>query len=161
MTTDRPPPMATPRVAAGALFFDANGKMLLVRPSYKPYWDIPGGYVEPVESPKQACRREIREELGLDSFVTQLLVIDWAPNPGEGDKLLFVFDAGLLADADRNRIQLDPAELIEHRFFAEVEASELLIPRFSRRISAALTARRRGIPAYLENGPVPELSLTS
>ena len=57
--------MATPRVAAGALFSDESGRVLLVKPTYKKTWDIPGGYVEPGESPRAACIREIREELGL------------------------------------------------------------------------------------------------
>jgi len=37
---------ATPRVAAGALFFGDQGRVLLVHPTYKDTWDIPGGYVE-------------------------------------------------------------------------------------------------------------------
>ena len=57
---------ATPRVAAGALFFDDAGRVLLVHPTYKDTWDIPGGYVERGESPAAACRRELQEELGLD-----------------------------------------------------------------------------------------------
>jgi len=35
--------MATPRVAAGVLFRDAQGRVLLVKPTYKDGWDIPGG----------------------------------------------------------------------------------------------------------------------
>src|SRR4051794_34297997 len=60
-----PPPMATPRVAAGALIRDVEGRILLVKPTYKDGWDIPGGYVEPGESPADACNREIAEEIGL------------------------------------------------------------------------------------------------
>jgi ADP-ribose pyrophosphatase YjhB (NUDIX family) len=79
---------ATPRVAAGALFFDDAGRVLLVHPTYKDTWDIPGGYVERGESPAAACRRELQEELGLDRKPVRLLAVDWAPNEGEGDKLL-------------------------------------------------------------------------
>lgn len=57
--------MARPRVAAGALFLDAAGRVLLVRPTYKRHWDITGGYVGPGESPRAACIREIHEELGI------------------------------------------------------------------------------------------------
>src|SRR2546427_4897446 len=60
------PPMATPRIAAGVLFRDPDGRVLLVKPTYKAGWDIPGGYVEPGESPKQAALREVREELGIE-----------------------------------------------------------------------------------------------
>ena len=51
------------RVAAGALFSDDDGRILMVRPSYQPAWEIPGGFVEAGESPAQACVREVAEEL--------------------------------------------------------------------------------------------------
>lgn len=88
--------MARPRMAAGALFFDASDRLLLVEPSYKDYQDIPGGYVEQGESPREACVREVREELGIEPSIGRLLVVDWAPNPGEGDKVLYLFDGGRL-----------------------------------------------------------------
>ncbi|MCF3105616.1 NUDIX domain-containing protein [Streptomyces roseoverticillatus] len=51
-------------MAAGALFFNDKGHVLLVRPSYKPKWEIPGGYIEEGESPLAACRREVEEGRG-------------------------------------------------------------------------------------------------
>jgi hypothetical protein len=38
-------------MAAGILFRDDRGRVLLVEPSYKPNWEIPGGVVEADESP--------------------------------------------------------------------------------------------------------------
>src|SRR5438477_3570465 len=90
--------MARPLVAAGALFTDAAERILMVRPTYKKHWDIPGGYVEPGESPRAACEREVREELGLTVQVGPLLVVDWAPAEDEGDKILYIFDAGRMTD---------------------------------------------------------------
>lgn len=84
--------MARPRMAAGALFFDEADRVLLVEPSNKDYLDVPGGYVEEGESPRQACVREVQEELGIAPHIGRLLVVDWAPNPGEGDKVLYLFD---------------------------------------------------------------------
>jgi ADP-ribose pyrophosphatase YjhB (NUDIX family) len=43
--------MARPRVAAGLLIRDDTGRVLLVKPTHKDGWDIPGGYVEPGETP--------------------------------------------------------------------------------------------------------------
>ena len=54
------------RVAAGALCQDAAGRVLLVEPTYKDVWELPGGMVEADESPLAACRRELREELGIE-----------------------------------------------------------------------------------------------
>jgi ADP-ribose pyrophosphatase YjhB (NUDIX family) len=90
--------MATPWMAAGVLFRDERGRVLLVKPSYKAGWEIPGGYVEPGESPKQAASREVREELGVQPPIGRLLVVDGAPHPDEGDKVLFIFDGGELGN---------------------------------------------------------------
>lgn len=144
--------MATPRVAAGALFVDAAGRVLTVRPSYKDFWDIPGGYVEPGESPRSACLREVREELGLTPTVGTPLVVDWAPADGEGDKLLFVFDGGTLTDEQLSQIKLNPTELDEWRFVDPAELDNLMPGRLSRRIRTALTARSEQRSVYAEHG---------
>jgi 8-oxo-dGTP diphosphatase len=151
--------MATPRVAAGAIFFDEHGCVLLVRPAYKPHWDIPGGYVEPRETPLEACQREIQEELGIKPLIGRLLVVDWAPNPGEGDKILLVFDAGVLNATDQTRIRLDPTEISEFQFCSPDDFDQVLVPRLARRVRAACAARMRSNFAYLEHGsPQPSTS---
>lgn len=148
--TDPSDSFATPRVAAGALFIDDRGRVLLVHPTYKDTWDIPGGYVERGESPAAACRREIAEELGLDRPVVRMLGIDWAPNGNEGDKLLFLFDCGTLGD-DAQRIQLSGNELDDWRWVSLDELDNLVIPRISRRIRAVGAEGAEGV-AYLEHG---------
>src|SRR5215203_5949595 len=125
--------MATPRVTAGALFLDEHNRVLLVEPTYKPYWDIPGGYVEPGESPLAACAREVREELGIAPPIGPLLVVDWAPVESEGDKVLFVFAGGTLSPDQLAAIRLDPDELRSHAFHDLAGADAILIPRLARR----------------------------
>jgi 8-oxo-dGTP pyrophosphatase MutT (NUDIX family) len=75
--------LARKRMAAGALFRDEDGRVLLVNPTYKPTWDLPGGAVEKEESPHAACRREVAEELGLDRVPGRVLVVDWVPSRPE------------------------------------------------------------------------------
>jgi 8-oxo-dGTP diphosphatase len=147
--------MATPRVAAGALFFDEAGRVLLVKPAYKEGWDIPGGYVEPGESPRAACIREIQEELDLSAAVGNHLVVDWAPAEAEGDKMLFIFDAGTLVDEARSRINFRDGELTEWRFVASEDLDDYMTVRLSRRIRTAIVAKDRGIPLYAEYGTEP------
>jgi 8-oxo-dGTP pyrophosphatase MutT (NUDIX family) len=142
-------------MAAGALFFDETDRVLLVEPSYKDYLDIPGGYVERGESPLQTCVREVREELGIEPSIGRLLAVDWAPNPGEGDKVLYLFDGGTLGEQDRVRIQPQAEELQGYGFHRVQELPELTIPRLARRITAAVEARSSGSVAYLEHGRVP------
>ncbi|MGI5470265.1 NUDIX domain-containing protein [Streptomyces sp. CA-132043] len=151
--------MAHPRMAAGALFFDDADRVLLVEPSYKDYRDIPGGYVEQGESPRQACVREVHEELGIKPHIGRLLVVDWAPNPGEGDKILYLFDGGRLSTDHRHQITLQADELCGYDFHDAEELSGLSIPRLVRRITAGIQARANGLTAYLEHGERPGTDL--
>jgi len=151
--------MATPRVSAGALFVDEYDRVLLVEPTYKSYWDIPGGYVEPGESPLAACGREVREELGIEPPIGPLLVIDWAPAEKEGDKLLFVFAGGALNADQLAAIRLQTDELRSYDFRDIAGADAILIPRLARRLAAALDAYRTGQTCYLEHGGTPAAPL--
>jgi 8-oxo-dGTP diphosphatase len=139
---------ATPRVAAGALFFDDAGRVLLVHPTYKDTWDIPGGYVERGESPAAACRRELQEELGLDRKPVRLLAVDWAPSESEGDKLLFLFDCGDLGP-DADRITLDSHELDRWMWVELPELDRYVIARIAKRVRATLDGNGS---KYLEHG---------
>jgi ADP-ribose pyrophosphatase YjhB (NUDIX family) len=145
--------LRTPRIAAGALFIDDAERVLLVQPAYKAHWDIPGGYVEPGESPLVACQREVQEELGFEPDLGPLLVVDWAPNEGEGDKILFVYDGGgMTSDDAKDRLQLNTGELTDWAFYHPYEASSLLTPRLARRLTVAVEARRTGQFVYAEHG---------
>lgn len=141
---------ATPRIAAGALFVDGD-RVLLVRKTYGNRWDIPGGYVDRDESPADACRRELLEELNLDRPPVKLLVQDWAPNEKEGDKILYVFDCGKLGD-DEQRITLDGEELDRWEWVPVDQLSEYVIPRLERRLTRAHAATRDNTTLYLEHG---------
>lgn len=149
---DDPDDWSRPRVAAGVLFFDPDGRVLVVKPTYKDAWDVPGGYVNANETPREAAVREVKEELGLDVALGPALVVDWAPHPAEGDKVLFLFDGGTLDTAAAGNIRLAPDELSEFRFTDRAAVADLLIERLARRVTAAATARDRGTTAYLERG---------
>ncbi|MEV1118859.1 NUDIX domain-containing protein [Actinosynnema sp. NPDC049800] len=94
---------ATLRMAAGALFVDNQDRILLVHKTYSNSWDIPG-LRRRRRVPAAACRRELREELGLDREPQRLLVVDWAPNDGEGDKVLWLLECGPLDDEQRIKL---------------------------------------------------------
>jgi 8-oxo-dGTP pyrophosphatase MutT (NUDIX family) len=149
---DDPLDRSRPYVAAGVLFFDDAGRILLVQPTYKDYWDIPGGYVEIGETPAQTAAREVREELGIETTIGPLLVVDWAPHPDEGDKLLFIFDGGTLTADQLDRIRLQADELASYRFRDPAKAAALLIPRLDRRVAAAIDAHQANRTTYLECG---------
>ncbi len=51
------------RVGSGVAIVDQEMRVLLVEPTYKETWEVPGGMVELDESPREAARRECFEEL--------------------------------------------------------------------------------------------------
>ena len=149
-------PFVLPRVpaSAGALIFDDDGRLLVVNPTYKAHWTIPGGIMEADgETPWEACRREVREEVGLLVEHGRLVAVDFLrPRPSKPGGLRFLFDCGILPDATLRSIVLQSEELSEQRLVEPAEALRLLSGPLRRRVSAALPARTRNECVYLEDG---------
>jgi len=143
--------LPTKHVAAGWLFRDTAGRVLLVEPAYKDNWERPGGGVESNESPRTAAQRELREELGLDRQPGSLLCVDWRPAVGgtRGDALRFVFDGGLIDEDTAASVVLDPSELLSWKFVDAEDLEAYLIPTMARRIRACCGATST---IYLEDG---------
>jgi 8-oxo-dGTP diphosphatase len=142
-----------PRVpaSAGALIFDVGCRLLILKPNYKKGWTIPGGQIDSDgESPWEACRRETREECGLEVARGRLVCVDFRrPRPNRPGGLRFLFDCGTFSDSELQAIRLQPEEIDEHRLVDLDEASELLSGPIRRRVAAAVGADRC---VYLEDG---------
>ena len=142
-------------MAAGALLFDARGHLLLVKPTYRDHWSIPGGVIEEGESPRSGCAREVREEIGLDVTPGPMLVVDYpsvSSAPTGRETVQFLFEGGELSAQQIAAIKLPPAELSAFRFVPVEEAPALLRPRLARRLPHALRAREGGGAVYVEDG---------
>lgn len=152
---------ARKRVAADVLVRDSAGRVLLVNPTYKPGWDLPGGMAEANEPPEEAATRELLEELGLKIAVRGLLVVDWvAPHGPWDDQIAFIFDAGTLSQDQADGLYPRDGELAEAAFVGLDEARARLGVRVRRRFTAAVTALgverclylRDGVPTVWGNG---------
>ena len=142
-------------VSAGALIFDRAGRLLILKPTYKTGWTIPGGVMEADgETPWEACRREVREECGIEVRRGRLACMDFRrPKPGRAGGVRFLFDCGRIGDEALAGIVVQPEEVSEYRLAALPDALGLLRGPIRRRVRAA-TGRKRLV--YLENGrPVP------
>jgi 8-oxo-dGTP diphosphatase len=138
-------------VSAGALIFDRAGRLLILKPTYKSGWTIPGGVMEADgETPWEACRREVREECGLEVSDGRLAAMDFRrPRPGRPGGIRFLFDCGAVSGKRLAGIVIQPEEVSQYRIVALPEALPLLRPPIRRRVRAASSGR--GV-VYLEEG---------
>ena len=67
--------------AVACLIINSSGELLITRRAIEPFkgmLDLPGGFVEPMETAEEAVKREIKEELNLD--VTKMTYLVSFPN---------------------------------------------------------------------------------
>nr|WP_238345546.1 NUDIX hydrolase [Actinopolymorpha cephalotaxi] len=157
--------------AHGAVFFDVNGRLLVVKATYGANpWGIPGGVAEADETPRTTVRREVEEEIGLRTEPGALLVVAWQPSrrrnlterqraAGWSERFLdgvqLVFDGGVLTPDDIAAITLDPSEMEDYAFLPLDQAVERLDSLHARWVVAAAEARETGRVVYLEDGRPP------
>ena len=108
------------------------------------------------ETPWEACRREVREECGIDVRQGRLACMDFRrPGPDRPGGIRFLFDCGDVGDESLAAIVIQPEEVSGYRLAAPPDALPLLRGPIRRRVRAALAGRAL---VYLEDGrPVPGL----
>lgn len=150
------------RMAAGALFVDDAGRILIVKPGYRAEWLVPGGVVEQDESPRTACLREVREELGLETEADRLLCVEYeSADESHGECLKFIFFGGVLSAAQVQAIRVDRSEIEEFRLVSPDEAMAKLDVRLARRLTLALRALAQDRTVYAEDGAEPTPDATT
>jgi ADP-ribose pyrophosphatase YjhB (NUDIX family) len=152
-------PLPAIPVSAGALIFDQAGRLLILKPTYKSGWTIPGGVMEADgETPWDACRREVREECAIEVHRGRLACMDFRRSRSGGPGgIRFLFDCGQVGEQALAGLVLQPEEISEYRLAALPDALGLLRYPIRRRVRAASRSR---VTVYLENGrPVPGIRL--
>jgi 8-oxo-dGTP diphosphatase len=137
-------------LASGVLVWDEDGRLLMVKTHNRSTLILPGGLVEPGESPAVAGHREVLEEVGLNVSVGRLLAVQHLEAEGEKpSSVQFVFDSKpvvglpvltLQQDEIADALWLDPAEAVA-RHGAGGQA----------RLRAALSAHLGGPVAFLDS----------
>ena len=143
------------RLIAHVLLRDLQGRVLLCETQFKPDWELPGGIVEPYETPRQGAIREVTEELGITLAVGRLLVVDWMPPYlGWDDAIEMIFDGGLVGEGDLAAWSLQPTEIKRVALVDLDTAAGLVTPIAHRRLVLAATLGPDEM-AYTEDGRTP------
>lgn len=127
---------------------DDDGRVLLARHVETGVWGLPGGGVEPGETPADAAVREFWEETGVLVRLTRLIGVfgsaEHIVQYRNGDRTSYVaatFEARAVAGA----LRVDASELLEARFVSEGDTPSLELARWMPEI---LTALFRGGPQF-------------
>lgn len=146
------------RVIAQGLVRDGQGRVLLCELTYKSDWDLPGGVVDPHESPRHALEREVSEELGLGLRAGRLLAVNWMPPYRQwDDAVLFVFDLGTVPDLVETA-RLETSELAGVHWVGTADLGTHLAPYAARHLTTILGAGASGGTLFLEDGSLVDAS---
>ena len=99
-----------PAVTAYAFVRDRDGRYLVLQRAVEPFrgqWDLPGGFVEPGETPADAIRRELAEETGL-AIATERILGAFSSQYGDGGR--WTVDVGFEARVVGGTFRLDATE---------------------------------------------------
>lgn len=145
------------RSISQALIRNEAGQVLLCELTYKAFWDLPGGVVDPGESPAAAVLRELQEELQVEGRIVSLPVIAWlTPWRGWDDAVLTVFDVRVPAE-QVERARLEPRE-IQAVHWADLEVVRTRCAPYTAQIieEAIAAVDDAAGTVYLEGGTRPQ-----
>jgi len=107
----------------------SDGKVLVVKPTYKPTWQLPGGVVEAGENPKAAAKRELQEETSIVCSEIELKLVDLVFRADQ-DVLLLLYELLPTQDSEQNII-VQAAELEMYEWIAPQDAPARLPEYYS------------------------------
>lgn len=107
-----------------AVIIEQDGRLLLLQRAHQPWvgsWMIPAGYVEADEDPKDAAKREVREETGLEVELGDLFHVYYFDDDPRGNGVAFVYRAIQVS----GNLQIN-SEATDARYFAPDEIPSYL-----------------------------------
>ena len=123
-----------PEPTVGALIVDQQGKILLAR-SHKWFdkYTLPGGHIEVGESMADAVRREVKEEVGLDVEVVEMLLVQEAIFAPEFYKKKHFIFIDFYCKSKDQQVKLDQNEIQDYIWVYPGAAYNLKLDSFTRK----------------------------
>jgi len=123
-----------PEPTVGALIVNQQGKILLTK-SHKWFnkYTLPGGHIEVGETMKEAAAREVKEEVGLDVEVAEMLLMQEAIFTVEFWKRKHFIFFDFLCESKDQQVKLDGRELQEYVWEYPGEAFRLNLDSFTKK----------------------------
>ncbi|HEX9674591.1 MAG TPA: NUDIX domain-containing protein [Anaerolineales bacterium] len=122
-----------PEPIVGALVFNAEGKLLLVKShKWRDLYGLPGGHIELQETMKDAIRREVKEETSLDVDQIEFLCFQEVVfDEAFWTRSHFIF-FDFVCKSDSTDVTLN-SEAEEHVWIPPQEAMELPIDSYTKK----------------------------
>ncbi|WP_276321249.1 NUDIX hydrolase [Deinococcus fonticola] len=145
-----------PHQCAGVILRDDQNRILTVRQAYDlRLWGVPGGVVDPGETPHRAAVREALEEIGVHVELTGIIGSYLLMGGGWPDIQAYMFTANITAGTPR---VVDKREIAALEWRSPADLPSPLLPD----VAAALEDLRmghagavRGVTRQLDLGRVP------
>ncbi len=144
--TKEPVKQVFPEPTVGALIVNEQGKILLAR-SHKWFdkYTLPGGHIEVGESMVDAVKREVREEVGLDVEVVDMLLIQEAIFASEFYKKKHFIFIDFYCRSKDEQVKLDQKELQDYIWVYPGAAYNLKLDSFTRKTIDRHLEKSRGV----------------
>jgi 8-oxo-dGTP diphosphatase len=120
----------------------SDGRLLLVRHSYRSRWGLPGGLLKRGERVGDGARREAMEEVGLDIELVGEPTVVVDPDPRRVD---VVYRCRVADGVDPDAIRSSSPEILDARWIARDELPELQPEAAGALIALARAADAAGV----------------
>ncbi len=131
---DQKNPQVFPEPTVGALISNSEGKILLCKsPKWFDNYTLPGGHIELGESMTEAVKREVKEEVGLDVEVEQMLLMQEAIYAKEFYKKRHFIFVDFACIAKNDQVKLDQTEILDCVWVYPGAAYNLKLDSFTRK----------------------------
>jgi nucleoside triphosphatase len=123
-----------PEPIVGALIVNDNGEILVIRsPKWESDYSISGGHVELGETIEDAVKREVKEEVGLDIKLKEVLFVQEAIYPKEFHKKKHFIFLECVCRTKSSEIKMDDREITGYLWIKPEKALKLNLDGYTKK----------------------------